>query len=56
MTFCSKESTEFIEGWFPKLDKNTLICQDEAEKGMNTWFIDWNQCGAVRKLDIKHLT
>ena len=42
LTFCSKESTEFIEHWFPKLDKSTLICQDEAEKGIPHFYVDLN--------------
>ncbi len=42
LTFCSKESTEFMEGWFPKLDKNTLISQDEAEKGIPHYYADLN--------------
>lgn len=42
LTFCSKESTEFAENWFPKLDKNTLISQDEAEKGIPHFYADLN--------------
>lgn len=42
LTFCSKESTEFTENWFPKLDKNTLISQDEAEKGIPHFYADLN--------------
>ena len=42
LTFCSKESTEYIESWFPKLDNSTLICQDEAEKGIPHYYVDLN--------------
>lgn len=42
LTFCSKESTEFIENWFSKLDKNTLISQDETEKGIPHFYADLN--------------
>ena len=40
LTFCSKESTEFEEKRFPMLDKNTLICQDELEKGIPHFYAD----------------
>jgi len=42
LTFCSKESTEFTENLFPKLDKNTLISQDVAEKGIPHFYADLN--------------
>lgn len=42
LTFSSKESTEFTENWFPKLDENTLISQDEAEKGVPHFYADLN--------------
>jgi AraC-like DNA-binding protein/2-polyprenyl-3-methyl-5-hydroxy-6-metoxy-1,4-benzoquinol methylase len=40
LSFCSKESTEFIENRANKLDKNTLISQDELEKGIPHFFAD----------------
>lgn len=40
LTFCSKESTEFVEKRFPMLDGNTLICQDELEKGIPHYYAD----------------
>ncbi len=42
LTFCSKESTEFAENRFPKLDQNTMISQDEAEKGIPHYYADLN--------------
>lgn len=42
LTFCSKESTEYQDHWFPKLDENTLISQDEAEKGIPHYYVDLN--------------
>lgn len=40
VTFCSKESSEFVEKRFPMLDRNTLICQDEFEKGIPHFYAD----------------
>lgn len=40
LSFCSKESTEFIENRSYKLDKNTLISQDELEKGIPHFYAD----------------
>lgn len=42
LTFCSKESTEFVDKRFPMLDKNTLICQDELELGIPHYYADMN--------------
>ena len=42
LTFCSKESTEYQDSWFPKLGENTLISQDEAEKGIPHYYVDLN--------------
>jgi SAM-dependent methyltransferase len=42
LSFCSKESTEFAEKRFPMLDKNTLISQDELEKGIPHFYADMN--------------
>ena len=42
MTFCSKESTEFAEKRVPMLDRNTLISQDELEKGIPRFYADMN--------------
>jgi 2-polyprenyl-3-methyl-5-hydroxy-6-metoxy-1,4-benzoquinol methylase len=42
LSFCSKESTEFIENRSNKLDKNTLISQDEFEKGIPHFYADLN--------------
>lgn len=47
LTFCSKESTEFTENWFYKLDENTLISQDEAEKGVPHFYADPNDLKAL---------
>lgn len=40
LTFCSKESTDFKEKTFPMFDKDTLICQDELEKGIPHFYVD----------------
>jgi hypothetical protein len=40
LSFCSKESTEFIENKSNKLDKNTLISQSELEKGIPHFYAD----------------
>jgi len=42
LSFCSKESTEFIENSSNKLDKNTLISRDELEKGIPHFYADLN--------------
>lgn len=40
LSFCSKESTDFIENKSKKIDPNTLICQDEPEKGILHFYAD----------------
>jgi SAM-dependent methyltransferase len=40
LSFCSKETTLFAESLFPKLDENTLICQDEPEIGAPHFYVD----------------
>jgi SAM-dependent methyltransferase len=40
LSFCSKDTTLFIESLFPKLDENTLICQDEPEIGAPHFYVD----------------
>ncbi len=40
LSFCSKETTLFAESLFPKLDENTLICQDEPEIGAPHFYAD----------------
>ncbi len=42
LSFCSKESTEFIESRSNKLDKNTIISQDGFEKGIPHYYADLN--------------
>lgn len=42
LSFCSKESTDFIENKYNKLDKNTVICQDKFEKGIPHFYADLN--------------
>lgn len=42
LSFCSKESTEFIENRSNKLDKNTLISRDKLEKGIPHFYADLN--------------
>ena len=42
LSFCSKESTVFVEKRFSMLDKNTLISQDEHEKGIPHYYADMN--------------
>lgn len=42
LSFCSKESTEFIENRYNKLDKNTLISRGELEKGIPHFYADLN--------------
>lgn len=49
LTFCSKESTEFDGSMFPKLDNNTLISQDEAEKGIPHYYADLNDLNELLK-------
>ncbi len=40
LSFCSKETTLYKEFIFPKLDDNTLICQDEPEIGAPHFYTD----------------
>ena len=40
LSFCSKETTLFKESIYPKLDENTLICQDEPEIGAPHFYVD----------------
>ena len=47
LSFSSKESTEFTDNLWPKLDKNTLISQTEAEKGIPHFYVDLND---IKKL------
>jgi len=42
LSFCSKESTEFIENKSNKLDKNTIISRDGFEKGIPHFYADLN--------------
>lgn len=42
LSFCSKESTEFIESKSNRLDQNTLICQREIERGIPHFYADLN--------------
>ena len=42
LSFSSKDSTEYIENLWPKLDENTLISQNEAEKGIPHFYADLN--------------
>lgn len=42
LSFCSKESTEFIENRSNKLDRNTLISRDGFEKGIPHFYADLN--------------
>ena len=42
LSFCSKESTEYIENKSNKFDKNTLISCDELEKGIPHFYADLN--------------
>jgi AraC-like DNA-binding protein/2-polyprenyl-3-methyl-5-hydroxy-6-metoxy-1,4-benzoquinol methylase len=42
LSFCSKESTEFMENRANKLDKNTLISRNEIEKGIPHFYADLN--------------
>jgi AraC-type DNA-binding domain-containing proteins len=42
LSFCSKESTEFIENRSNRLDRNTLISRDELEKGIPHFYADLN--------------
>jgi SAM-dependent methyltransferase len=49
LSFCSKESTEFIENRCNKLDKNTLISRDELEKGIPHFYADLNDIKELLK-------
>jgi SAM-dependent methyltransferase len=40
LSFCSKETTHFAKSLYPKLDENTLICQDEPEIGAPHFYTD----------------
>ena len=40
LSFCSKESTVFEKGLWPRLDENTLISQTEAERGIPHYYAD----------------
>ena len=40
LSLSSKDSTEFIEKWWPALDENTLISQTPAEKGIPHFYAD----------------
>ena len=40
LSFSSKDSTEFIEKWWPELDENTLISQTPAEKGIPHFYVN----------------
>jgi len=40
LTFLSKDSTEFIDKWWPEMDKNTMISQNPAEKGIPHFYAD----------------
>ena len=42
LSFCSKESIEFIENRSNKFDKNTIVCRDGLEKGIPHFFADIN--------------
>jgi AraC-like DNA-binding protein/2-polyprenyl-3-methyl-5-hydroxy-6-metoxy-1,4-benzoquinol methylase len=42
LSFCSKESTEFMGNKSNKLDKNTLISRNEIEKGIPHFYADLN--------------
>jgi len=42
LSFCSKESTDFIESRANRLDKNTLISREEPEKGVPHFYADLN--------------
>jgi hypothetical protein len=42
LSFCSKESTEFIENRSDKLDSNTIISRDKLEKGIPHFYADLN--------------
>jgi SAM-dependent methyltransferase len=40
LSFCSKETTIFVESLYPKIDENTLLCQDEPEVGAPHFYVD----------------
>ena len=42
LSFCSKETTVYMESHWPKLDNDTLISQTEAEKGIPHFYVDYN--------------
>jgi AraC-like DNA-binding protein len=49
LSFSSKDSTEFIENWYPKLDENTIINQNPAEKGIPHFYVDLNDIQKLLK-------
>jgi len=42
ITFISKDSNEYTEKWWPEMDKNTMISQNPAEKGIPHFYADLN--------------
>jgi len=40
LTFLSKDSNEFTEIWWPVMDKNTMLSQNPAEKGVPHFYAD----------------
>jgi len=40
LSFISKASNEFTEKWWPQMDKNTMISQNPAEKGVPHFYAD----------------
>jgi len=40
LSFCSKESPEFTDEKIHKIDKNTIICQEEYEMGIPHIYVD----------------
>ena len=53
LTFCSKETTVYMEGIWPRLDNDTLISQTEAEKGIPHFYADYDDiCMLLANFDI----
>ena len=54
LTFCSKETTDFMEPGLPRPDANTVIRQSEPENGVPHFFVDLQDLrGLFRSFDIE---
>ena len=47
LTFLSKDSTEFIDKWWPVMDENTMISQNPAEKDIPHFYADLGDLNVI---------